>query len=199
MSGQLIEIPLFPLHAVLYPGGRLPLRIFEQRYLDMAKFCFRHESPFGICLILHGREAGEPAIPEEVGTLARIIEWDMPQLGVLNIVAQGEERFRVTDYRTNNSGLLQAKVALLPANTPIDVPEAYAALVPLLKSFFVEMGENAPPTPHHFDNADWLGYRFSELLPLYREEKQRALEMEDSLARLELVRRFLVRKGLLAD
>ena len=199
MSNQLLEIPLFPLHTVLYPGGRLPLRIFEQRYLDMAKSCFKQESPFGVCLILHGREAGEPAIPEEVGTLARIAEWDMPQLGVLNVVAQGEERFRIVDYRTERTGLLKAEVRLLPADPPVAVPGEHMELVPLLKSFFAEMGETAPPLPHHFDSAAWLGYRYSELLPLYREEKQRSLELESSLDRLNLIRRFLVRKGLLTD
>ena len=198
MTTDLLDIPLFPLHTVLYPGGRLPLRIFEQRYLDMAKACFKQASAFGICLILHGREAGEAAIPEEVGTMARIVDWDMPQLGVLNIVAQGEERFRIIDYQAGRSGLLRAKVQSLAANPPRPIPEEFSALVTVLKSFFSEMGKVAPPVPHHFDDAAWLGYRLSELLPIYREEKQRSLELEDSIERLALIKRFLLRKGLLS-
>jgi Lon protease-like protein len=198
VTADLQEIPLFPLHTVLYPGGRLPLRIFEQRYLDMAKACFKQTSAFGICLILHGREAGEPAIPEEVGTVARIVDWDMPHLGVLNIVAQGEERFRIVDYQTERSGLLRAKVQQLVANPPCAVPGEFAVLAKVLKSFFDEMGEAAPPMPHYFEDAAWLGYRLSELLPIYREEKQRSLEIEDSLERLALIKRFLLRKGLLS-
>ena len=77
------DLPLFPLNTVLFPGGRLPLRIFEQRYMDMAKACLKDGSPFGVCLIREGAEVGAPAVPAEVGTLARITHWDMPQLGVL--------------------------------------------------------------------------------------------------------------------
>src|SRR6185503_19497144 len=76
------DIPLFPLNTVLFPGGRLPLRIFEQRYMDMAKACLRERTPFGVCLIREGREVGTPAIPADIGTLARIAAWDMPQLGL---------------------------------------------------------------------------------------------------------------------
>ena len=199
MTNDPMSIPLFPLHAVLYPGGRLPLRIFEQRYMDMAKVCLKEDSAFGICLILHGREAGEPAIPEEIGTLARIVEWDMPQLGMLQVVVRGEERFRVIDYQAERSGLLRAVIEAVPENPSLTVPDEFTPLVPLLRSFFVEMGQHAPPLPHHFDDAAWLGYRFSELLPFYREEKQRLLEYQDSIERLNAVRRYLVRKGLLKD
>ena len=57
------DLPLFPLHTVLFPGGRLPLRIFEQRYMDMAKACLKDGSPFGVCLIREGEEVGAPAVP----------------------------------------------------------------------------------------------------------------------------------------
>ena len=83
------EIPIFPLGTVLFPGGLLPLRLFEQRYLEMAKTCLRDAAPFGVCLIREGAEVGAPATPEPVGCLARIAHWDMQQLGLLQIVAQG--------------------------------------------------------------------------------------------------------------
>ncbi|HEX6690478.1 MAG TPA: LON peptidase substrate-binding domain-containing protein, partial [Burkholderiales bacterium] len=99
------NVPLFPLNTVLFPGGRLPLRIFEQRYMDMAKVCLKDGSPFGVCLIVEGREVGDPAVPAEVGTLARISHWDMPQLGVLEVVALGSQRFRIKSRRVEPSGL----------------------------------------------------------------------------------------------
>src|SRR5207342_2174718 len=83
------DLPLFPLNTVLFPGGRLPLRIFEQRYMDMAKACLKDSSPFGVCLIREGTEVGDPAVPAEVGTLAKLTTWDMPQLGVLHVLALG--------------------------------------------------------------------------------------------------------------
>ena len=112
-AAQAGEIPLFPLRTVLFPGGRLPLRIFEQRYLQMAKACLRHEQPFGVCLIREGREVGEPALPEEVGCMARIVEWDMPQFGVLQVVARGERRFRIQSRRVQADGLALASAQLL--------------------------------------------------------------------------------------
>ena len=99
---------------MLFPGGRLALRIFETRYMDMAKACLRDGAPFGVCLIREGAEVGAPATPFEVGTLAKIAEWDMPQLGLLQIVAEGGERFRILERRSQADGLQRATVEILP-------------------------------------------------------------------------------------
>ncbi len=91
--------PLFPLKTVLFPGGLLPIKVFEQRYIDMAKACLKSGRPFGVCLITQGDEvATVPGVAPEianVGTLARIVDWDMPQLGILHVATQGESRFQV--------------------------------------------------------------------------------------------------------
>src|SRR5690606_37382436 len=99
-------VPLFPLHTVLFPGSLLPLRIFEVRYMDMAKECLKSGRPFGVCLIRQGREVGEPAVPEPVGCLARIAECDMEELGILKVTAEGVERFRIVSSEANRAGLL---------------------------------------------------------------------------------------------
>ena len=96
-AAPLLDVALFPLQTVLFPEGLLPLRLFEQRYLEMAKTCLREDRPFGVCRIREGPEVGAPATPEDVGCLARIAHWDMQQLGVLNIVAQGTQRFRILE------------------------------------------------------------------------------------------------------
>src|SRR3982074_2077521 len=93
------DLPLFPLNTVLFPGGRLPLQIFEQRYMEMAKACLRDGSPFGVGLSREGAEVGAPAMPMDIGCLARIVEWDMEQLGVLQISARGGRRFRILEPR----------------------------------------------------------------------------------------------------
>jgi len=101
-----MEMPIFPLGTVLFPGGVLPLKIFEQRYLDMTKACLRDGTSFGICLIREGREVGAPAVPSSVGCIARIREWDMPQLGIFLLITEGTERFRLGGSRIDRSGLL---------------------------------------------------------------------------------------------
>ncbi len=127
------EMPLFPLNTVLFPGGRLPLRIFEQRYMGMAKACLRDSTPFGVCLIREGKEVGSPATPVEIGCLARIAAWDMPQLGVLQISALGEQRFRLLGRRVQADGLAVGSIELLPEDEDAAVPESCAGCVKLLQ------------------------------------------------------------------
>lgn len=200
-------IPLFPLQSVLFPGGRLPLRIFEQRYMDMVKVCLKESASFGVCLIARGEEvtrAGrKPAEPHAVGTLAHIADWDMQQLGVLDITALGGERFRLLRHWAESSGLLRGEVepmAAAPAVLP--VPGAYARLVPLLRAIVGELGADAPTapaTPHRFFDAAWLGMRYAEVLPIPAAAKQKLLEIEDGIDRLEIIYRFLESKGLLPE
>jgi len=199
-------IPLFPLQSVLFPGGRLPLRIFEQRYMEMAKVALKESAPFGICLIASGEEVAragrKPAQPHAVGTLAHIADWDMQQLGVLNIIAQGGERFRLLRHWAEDSGLLRGEVELIAEPAVLPVPGDYARLVPLLRAIVGEMGPsapNAPAAPHRFFDAGWLGMRYAEVLPIPVAARQKLLELDDSIDRLEIIYRYLEGKGLLPD
>jgi len=125
---------------VLFPGGRLPLRIFETRYMDMAKACLRDSTPFGVCLILEGREVGAPALPAAVGTLARIESWDMPQLGLLEIVARGAERFRILERRIEKGGLSRARVELLAPEVDAEARGSLAYCARLLERVPLPLG-----------------------------------------------------------
>jgi len=104
------EIPIFPLSTVLFPGGMLPLRIFEQRYLEMTKICIRDNSPFGVCLIREGHEVGNPAVPNTVGCTAHILRWDMPHLGLFHLMTEGGSVFRILEQWSGRTGLLHAQV-----------------------------------------------------------------------------------------
>jgi uncharacterized protein len=186
------DLPLFPLNTVLFPGGRLPLRIFEQRYMDMAKACLKDGSPFGVCLIVDGKEVGEPAIPADVGTLARIATWDMPQLGVLQVVAVGAERFRIKEQRVEPNGLVRGNIELLDADQDAAIPEHCAKCIKILQRVIGEQAELFEP-PHRLDSASWVGARLPELLPLPLAAKQELLELSDARARLERLNALLGR------
>jgi len=177
------ELPLFPLHTVLFPDGRLALRIFEQRYLEMAKACLKHGSPFGVCLIRDGAEVGAPATPSEVGTLARIATWDMPQLGLLQVTARGERRFRIRSRRVQPDGLARAAVDLLSEEADVTVPADLASCVKLLERV-IEQHPELLERPHRLDSCAWVGARLAELLPLPLATKQALLEIDDPRARL---------------
>jgi Lon protease-like protein len=183
-------LALFPLNTVLFPGGRLPLRIFEQRYMDMAKACLKDGSPFGVCLIVDGKEVGEPAIPAEVGTLARITTWDMPQLGVLQVLALGSQRFRIKAHRVEPGGLVRGDVELLDFDQDSAIPENCAKCVKILQRVITEQPDLFEP-PHRLDSASWVGARLTELLPLPLAAKQELLELSDARARLERLNALL--------
>jgi len=175
---------------VLFPGGRLPLRVFEQRYLEMAKHCLKESAPFGVCAIREGGEVGAPAVPAEVGCTARIAQWDMAQLGLLEVIAQGEQRFRILERRVERNGLQLAKVELLPAEKEAAVPDSCAACVRLLERVIEQHG-GLLPTPHRLDSAAWVSARLAELLPLPLAAKQELLELDDAATRLERVNSLL--------
>lgn len=190
------HIPLFPLNTVLFPDSLLPLKIFEQRYLDMAANCMKADQPFGVCLIASGEEAGPVAQPHSVGTLARIVQWDMPQLGVLLITAAGGERFRIRQTAVREN-LLEADVEIIPNDSPTRFPTERQRLRPFLQQVVNDLGPARIASPHRFDEAEWVGYRITEILPVQNLAKQKLLELDDPLARLEILEKFLDQRQLL--
>jgi Lon protease-like protein len=184
-------LPLFPLNTVAFPGGRLPLRIFEQRYLDMVKQAIAGNTPFGICAIREGTEVGTPALPYLIGTRVQITEWDMPQTGILHIDTQAQDRFVVRDTRTEASGLLMGNVETIGAEPAIAIPDDLKLAVEILRHIISEVGDAHFPAPHDFDNAVWVGYRLSEVLPLKLAARQNLLEMNDSVTRLRILTEFV--------
>jgi Lon protease-like protein len=190
----LIELPLFPLSTVLFPGGQLQLRIFEPRYLDLVRECARHDTGFGVCLILQGSEAGELALPAAVGTLARITDFHASDDGLLGIVAVGESRYRVVRSRIRVDGLLRGDVEIWPTESGVEVPVEFALLQSILERLIETMGPQWRHAPRSsYDDASWLGFRLTELLPLDTSEQQHMLELTDPLARLAELRDILPR------
>ena len=169
---------------MLFPGGRLPLRIFERRYMDMAKVCLQHGSPFGVCSIREGQEVGAPATPNAVGTLARIVAWDMPQLGLLEVTARGERRFRILERRVQPDGLARASIEVLADEIDAAIPEGMARCPKLLERVIEQHPALFEP-PHRLESCAWVSARLTELLPLPLEAKQALLEEGDARRRLE--------------
>lgn len=180
------ELPLFPLRTVLFPGAVLPLKIFEQRYLSLIRDCARDETGFGVCLIREGEEAVSPVKPAQVGTYAQIVDWYTLEDGLLGVTTIGTDRFRTETVWREDNGLFVAEAALLPEPPDQLVPEAYSVLSDVLARFMEKVGANYPQsTPEHLQDASWVGYRLSELLPLAGIEKQHLLEMDDPVQRLQ--------------
>ena len=194
-----LTIPLFPLGTILFPGGLLPLKLFEQRYLEMGKTCLRDEVPFGVCGIKQGAEVGEPATPFEVGCLAKIIHWDMPQLGILHIATQGGERFRVLNHQSQADGLLIGKVEKIADDKPLTIAPEFTVCVDVLKAIIEGIGEQHFQMPLQLDDGTWVSNRLAEVLPLPLPTKQRLLEMQDAHTRLTEIQEILQTQGLLSQ
>jgi Lon protease-like protein len=185
------EIPLFPLNVVLFPGGPLPLRIFEPRYVDMVKRCMRDGAPFGVVAIGDGgAEAGEAATKNfaAIGTSARIVDFDLLDDGLLGITCRGERRFRVLGHRRESDGLNVGRITWLdpppPGTELATLPEKHAHLRDLLQRVWPEIVEAYAGIEPRFEDAGWVGARLAEILPLQNADKQFLLELSDPLQRL---------------
>jgi Lon protease-like protein len=193
------SLPLFPLHTVLFPDGRLSLRIFEPRYLDLVSNCLRDQSPFGVCLIASGSEVAQPdaaTVPERIGCLAEIVDCNMEQLGVLLIEARGRQRFRVLDYQTRDDGLLVASAELLPDDIIDCKLELLGDCLSALRRFVAsnhskESGTLPFPEPFLWDDPTWVANRLCELLPVPLKAKQMLMALPDAGMRIEIVHKYM--------
>lgn len=193
------QLPLFPLGTALFPDGSLPLRIFEPRYRSMIARCLKDHGNFGVCLIAAGHEVGVPAVPYLIGTEAQIVSADHLRNGVVDIVVRGRRRFRVLDHELQEDGLLTGTVRWLAEPPSQPVPDHLAEVVPVLQRLIGKYGGGHVVEPHAYDDAAWVGTRYAEWLPLKPEAKQRLLEMDDPVERLEFVHKVLYELGTLPD
>ena len=185
-----MDVPIFPLSTVLFPGGPLPLRIFEARYLDMVSRCMREDLPFGVVLIREGAETG-PAKTYEVGTLARIRDWYQGSDGLLGVTAVGEDRFRLRSTTRQKDGLNIGTISLLPEEERVAMPEEYRGLTEVLATVLDDLGRLYSELERDFDDAGWVTWRFLEVLPIEAARKQACLENGSPEERLRIVLEML--------
>lgn len=202
-------LPLFPLQTVLFPGGVLPLKVFEARYIDMVRECMKREAPFGVVLIRSGQEVGSAAEPESVGCLAHITDWDMEQPGMLLLRTRGGERFRILETRRQANEQLEARISMIAADAPTrTVSDAHVSCAKALKTVIdtieeqgrAEQGDGfispfAPPL--QFDQSGWVANRWSEILPIPLKARQKLLELEDAPGRLAIIHQYLQQHKIL--
>ena len=202
----LSSLPLFPLGTVLFPDGLLPLRIFEVRYLDMIGKCHKAGAPFGVVSLSHGNEVRRPGMTEEfasIGTLAAIEEFTSPQPGLLLIRCRGTTRFRIDRREQLRHGLWVADVTQIGNDQPVPVPtdlqptaNALQRLIQTMKDSDVPAEDLPMQPPWQLDDCGWVANRWSELLPLPIEAKQRLMSLDNPLVRLELVSDALGKFGI---
>ena len=188
---MLTTLPLFPLSSIVLPGGQLPLRIFEPRYLSMVRGCLKTESDFGICLIEKGSEVGQLASPYPYGTRVQIVDWDLDESGLLMIVTQGVQRFRTVDMSVSEGGYLLGEVELLSPEEETPVPSEYGGLAQLLQRALKNVGPLMEYKETDFADAVWVSYRLVELLPMSAAERHDFVSIGDPIERLVALQDFI--------
>ncbi len=207
-SPTLSDLPLFPLHTVLFPGGLLPLKIFEVRYLDMARSCLRENTPFGACLLKSGHEVaspGDPSVPESIGCLAEIFECDVDTFGLLLVQARGTQRFKLIDHRVEPSNLLVGDVRLIGEDRPLQGAETLAkfgacaeVLERIIETIRAREPQNLPfVEPFLLDDPTWVSNRLAEILPIPMRSRQKMMEVTDAGARIDVVHHYMQHHQLL--
>ena len=215
-SSTLQELPLFPLNTVLFPGGVLPLQIFEVRYLDMIARCHREGEPFGVVGLVDGSEVRQPPQDAEhpsppqsfhpVGTLAKIESLQRPQAGLMIVQCVGTQRFRIRHSDQRRFGLWVADAELMAEDAAAPVPEDLSYARDLLQDLARniehsirnsgESGVELPlRRPYQWDDCGWLANRWCEMLPLTLEVRHRLMALDSPVLRLELVADTLVQLG----
>jgi Lon protease-like protein len=189
------EIPLFPLGTVLFQGGVLPLQIFEPRYLDMVSRCMREDAPFGVVLIRAGSDTWRPggAGPElfQIGTQARIIDFNQLGNGRLGVTVRGERKFRIREVSEQPDHLLVGRVSYLPEEPSLGVGEEHRDLVDLLEQLLTHPSVQALDLDIDLKDARSVGWRLSELLPIEAEIKQSLLQLQLPRERLSELTRLV--------
>lgn len=208
MSELLADLPLFPLNTVLFPGGLLPLKVFEARYIDMVRGCLRASLPFGVCLLHSGSEVAQPDVPttpESVGCLAEILSCDVEPYGMMVLRTRGIQRFRLAEWYTQHDGLLLGHAMLIPPDNPAVDGEHLAQLAAcaevlerIINTFSERDPENLPfLEPFDLTDTAWVGNRLGEILPIPVRARQKLMEIEDAAARLDIVHHYMLQHEML--
>ncbi|MES2831229.1 MAG: LON peptidase substrate-binding domain-containing protein [Pseudomonadota bacterium] len=208
MNHDATWIPLFPLKAVLFPDGVLPIKVVETCCIDMIRDCMRRDSQFGVVLLKSGSECSELGEPENIGCVAHITSWDMPQLGVLKLRTRGGTRFRIRQTRRLANKQLEAQIdpirpdaPILPAGAHVDCADTLKIIIDDLdrrQACGMEKLSDSPFTlPIRLDDTGWVADRWSEILPLPLKARQKLLEVEDAQSRMDLVLHLLKQEKVL--
>ena len=180
-----MNVPLFPLNSVVLPGGRIPLQLFEPRYLDMLTRCMKEDRGFAVVLLRDGAETGKTAAFYDIGTYVRIIDFKQLENGLLGITVEGESKVSVVRSWSQEDGLNVGDVECLLAEDGLKIPDRYAELPSVLRALFRHPVIQDLGMDVDYGDARDVGWRLTELLPLDKQEKQRLVELQDPLERLD--------------
>lgn len=184
VTDSIMHVPLFPLNSIVLPKGRIPLQLFEARYIDMLTRCLKEDRGFVVVLLRDGLETDTRAAFYDIGTYVRIIDFQQLDNGMLGITVEGQAKVAVVKCWKAPDGLNVGDIDLLLDEDDEPVPARFSELPVVLKALLKHPVVNDLDMSVDFDDARDVGWRLTELLPIDKQEKQRLLELQDPLERL---------------
>jgi Lon protease-like protein len=199
-------IPLFPLGTTLFPGGVIALKIFEARYLDMMRRCLREDTAFGVVSILDNKPIDSDATAlanfSNIGTSAKLEEFDPIQPALYMTKSYGTQRFHILHIKQESDGLWMGEVELIDADPEIPLPKEHEKVAALLHEIISViksedlLGDAAFKMPANLDDCGWVANRLAELLPLPPAQKNHLLAQSNPRIRLDLISEIIEDDGL---
>lgn len=180
-----MQAPLFPLNSLILPGGKIPLQLFETRYIDMLSDCLRNDRGFVIVLIKDGQEHHQTCEFYDIGTYVRVVDFQPLDNGLLGITVEGEGKVVVMDCWRGDDGLNMGDIEWLMDEPAFQTPDFHAELVSVLRALMQHPTVKDLDMETDFTDSRVVGWRLTELLPLEKADKQRLAEMTDPLERLD--------------
>ncbi|MCK5811252.1 MAG: LON peptidase substrate-binding domain-containing protein [Cocleimonas sp.] len=189
---MLTELTLFPVNSVLYPNGLMTIKVIKPCDLLMVSDCTRHEKPFVVVSRIDQTENINSTPFNDIGTLAYMVDFDMPRSGILEMRCRGRAMVNIRRYKTRTDSLIIAQIESLPAIETFKLPKKYQVLQEVLRSYIAREGMSRykEELEEDWDNPDWLGCRLSEILPVDRQQHYKLLIMEP-LERLFQIKKLL--------
>ena len=186
------ELTLFPVKSVLYPNGLMTIKIIRPCDFSMVSDCTRHDKPFVMVSRIDKTENIDTMPFNNIGTLAYMVDFNMPRLGVLEMSCRGREKVNITTYKIHSDDLITAQIEQLPPVERFKLPRKYQMLQQVLRNYIAREGMSRykEELEEDWDNPDWLGCRLSEILPVDREQHYKLLIM-DPLERLFHIKKLL--------
>lgn len=208
MSSNADWLPLFPLKTVLFPGGVLPLKVFEARYIDMVSECLKTGTPFGVTLIKANQESDAQLLPETIGSLAFVSHWEMSSQRILLLRMLGGERFRILETRTLQDQRLEARIAMIAPDDPVAISDIHVDCAKTLKLVIEDLEAKGQAEhgdafvtpfsrPLDLQSAGWVANRWCEILPIPLKARQKLMELNGAQNRLAIVHQYLQQHQIL--
>ena len=179
------DIPVFPLKSIILPGGQFPLRIFERRYLDMIRDSLKTNSGFVIALTK--KDADYISSVHDYACYVEIVDWSQLDGGLLGITVEGKSLVTLSNCKLDETNLLRGNAQQIKSSIDHLIPQKYQILSKFYRKIYPEIKAYIFHNKSKYNDANWIGFRLIECLPIEISDKADLIATNEPLDRLEKI------------